>query len=92
MDSIELGQYINYEKTSIYGLVQKRKIPYIKASEKLHFHKKDIDKWLNESKKMSRHKANEYVARHSNMCHNRWMTVLLKYVIPRNYLQSVTYL
>lgn len=42
----ELGAYINYQKTSIYGLVKKRKIPYIKASGKLHFRKNMIDEWL----------------------------------------------
>lgn len=46
----ELGTYINYQKTSIYGLVKKRKIPYIKASGKLHFRKCDIDKWLDNQK------------------------------------------
>jgi len=51
MDIIELGKYINYQKTSIYGLVQDRKIPFIKASGKLHFRKSDIDQWLNEGKR-----------------------------------------
>ncbi len=32
MDIIELGKYINYQKTSIYGLVQNRKIPFIKPA------------------------------------------------------------
>ena len=64
MDITELGRYINYQKTSIYGLVQQRKIPFIKASGKLHFLKKDIDQWLGESKKMTveeiKKKALEY--------------------------------
>jgi flagellar hook-associated protein FlgK len=37
MNINQLGDYINYQKTSIYGLVQKRKIPFIKASGKLDF-------------------------------------------------------
>ena len=65
MDIIELGKYINYQKTSIYGLVQNRKIPFIKASGKLHFRKSDIDQWLNEGKRMTgneiKRKADEYI-------------------------------
>ncbi len=59
MDIIELGQYINYQKTSIYGLVQKRKIPFIKASGKLHFRKNDIDQWLNNGRRMSKTEINK---------------------------------
>lgn len=68
MDIIELGKYINYQKTSIYGLVQQRKIPFIKASGKLHFRKNDIDQWLSEGKRLSKKeitkKANEFVSNH----------------------------
>ncbi len=68
MDISELGEYINYQKTSIYGLVQKRKIPFIKASGKLHFHKSDIDKWLTGGKRMTgedtKRKAQEYIVNH----------------------------
>jgi len=35
----EVATYINFQKTSVYGLVKKRKIPYIKASGKLLFRK-----------------------------------------------------
>jgi len=65
MDISELGEYINYAKTSIYGLIQKRKLPFIKASGKLHFRKKDIDQWLNDSKRMTgkdiKKKAKDYI-------------------------------
>lgn len=61
----ELANYINYEKTSIYGLVQKRKIPYIKASGKLHFRKYQIDEWLDSRKVKSKSEiekmADEYI-------------------------------
>ncbi len=46
MDIDTLGKYINSQKTSIYRLVQKNKIPYIKKG-KLDFLKRDIDSWLN---------------------------------------------
>ena len=58
MNITELGRYINYQKTSIYGLVQKRKIPFIKASGKLHFRKNDIDQWLNNGRRMSKTEIN----------------------------------
>ena len=54
MDIAELCKYISYQKTSIYGLVQKRKISFIKAGGKLHFHKNDIDQWLNNGKRKTR--------------------------------------
>ncbi len=50
MDIDDLGKYIGYQRTSIYGLVQKNKIPYIKRG-KLFFRKSDIDIWLNRGKK-----------------------------------------
>lgn len=59
MNIKELGDYINYQKTSIYGLVQKRKIPFIKASGKLHFRKKDIDQWLNDGQRKGKKEINK---------------------------------
>jgi len=61
----ELGIYINYQKTSVYGLVKKRKIPFIKASGKLHFRKSDIDEWLDNQKVKTKsdieRMANKYI-------------------------------
>lgn len=60
----ELGKLIGYKKTSIYGLVQKNKIPYHKKG-KLFFLKSEIMEWLKEGKKISSReieaKANEYL-------------------------------
>ena len=53
MDIETLGKYINYQKTSIYGLVQKNKIPYIKRG-KLYFEKGEIDKWLISGRKTTK--------------------------------------
>lgn len=53
MDIETLGKYINYQKTSIYGLVQKNKIPYIKRG-KLFFEKGEIDKWLISGRKITK--------------------------------------
>ncbi len=40
-------------KTTIYGWVSKREIPYHKGSKKLRFLKSDIDKWLSNGKRKS---------------------------------------
>lgn len=60
----EVGKLIHYKKTSIYGLVQKNKIPYHKKG-KLFFLKSEIMEWLKEGKKISSReieaKANEYL-------------------------------
>ncbi|MCC8361002.1 helix-turn-helix domain-containing protein [Salinimicrobium sediminilitoris] len=64
MDIDELTKYIHYKKSSIYGLVQDKKIPYFKAAGRLHFRKNDIDKWLNESRRPTtkelEQRANKY--------------------------------
>ncbi len=64
MDIETLGKYINYQKTSIYGLVQKNKIPYIKRG-KLFFEKGEIDKWLIGGRKFTEEeiimKSKEYI-------------------------------
>lgn len=46
----ELGDLIGYKKTSIYGLVQRNKIPYHKKG-KLFFLKSEIMEWLKNGKK-----------------------------------------
>ena len=60
----ELGKLIGYQKTSIYGLVQKNKIPYHKKG-KLFFLKSEIMEWLKSGKKATStditKRANEYL-------------------------------
>ena len=46
----EVANYLNYAKASIYGLVHKRELPYIKTGKKLLFKKKDIDRWIEDRK------------------------------------------
>jgi len=64
----ELCQLIGYKKTSIYGLVQKNKIPYHKRG-KLFFLKSEIMDWLKNGKKITskeiKTKADEYLLRNS---------------------------
>ena len=63
----EVAKYIHYQKTSIYGLVKKRNIPYIKASGKLHFRKSEIDNWLDRRRVKTKSEiekmADEYILR-----------------------------
>ncbi len=60
----ELGKLIGYQKTSIYGLVQKNKIPYHKKG-KLFFLKSEIMEWLKSGKKTTsqdvKRQADEYL-------------------------------
>lgn len=60
----ELCDLIGYKKTSIYGLVQKRKIPFHKRG-KLFFLKSEIMEWLKNGKKTTsddiKRKADEYI-------------------------------
>ena len=59
----ELAELIGYKKTSIYGLVQKNKIPYHKKG-KLFFLKSEIMEWLKSGKKSTsqdiKKRADEY--------------------------------
>ena len=65
----EVATYINFQKTSVYGLIKKRQIPFIKASGKLHFRKSDIDKWLDSKKVKTKSDieimGNEYILKNS---------------------------
>jgi predicted DNA-binding transcriptional regulator AlpA len=54
----ELGKLIDYQKSSIYGLVQKNKIPYHKKG-KLFFLKSEIMEWLKSGKKTTSQDINK---------------------------------
>ncbi len=60
----EVAKLIGYKKTSIYGLVQKNKIPYHKKG-KLFFLKSEIMEWLKNGKKTTsediKRKADAYL-------------------------------
>lgn len=60
----ELCDLIGYKKTSIYGLVQKNKIPYHKKG-KLFFLKSEIIEWMKSGKKATsddiKRRADEYL-------------------------------
>ena len=60
----EAGKLIGYKRTSIYGLVQKNKIPYHKKG-KLFFLKSELMEWLKSGKKATsediKRKADDYL-------------------------------
>ena len=60
----EVAKFIGYQKSSIYGLVKKNKIPYHKKG-KLFFLKSEIIDWLKEGKKTTsneiKNRADQYL-------------------------------
>lgn len=42
----ELSKYINIKKATVYDLVYRKKIPYIKIGRLLRFKKSFIDQWI----------------------------------------------
>jgi excisionase family DNA binding protein len=50
MNIEETAKLINLAKSSIYGLVHRKKIPYHKVGKKLYFSKESILQWINDGK------------------------------------------
>lgn len=46
LDTKEAAKLINYKETSVYGLVKRKKIPFIKVEGKLLFSKKRLMEWI----------------------------------------------
>jgi excisionase family DNA binding protein len=42
----ELSEYINTKKTTIYDMVYRKRIPYIKIGKLLRFNKETIEIWI----------------------------------------------
>lgn len=67
MTAKELGTYLNLSVYTVYGLVHKHSIPFIKKGKRLYFQKKVIDEWLDQSKQLTKdelyEKADEYFLR-----------------------------
>ncbi len=49
----DLSIYLKISKETIYKMVQKRKIPGLKIGNQWRFKKTTIDKWIEESEKLS---------------------------------------
>ncbi|MBN1621438.1 MAG: excisionase family DNA-binding protein [Endomicrobiales bacterium] len=46
IDIIELSKYLSIKKSTIYDLVYKKSIPYIKIGRLLRFNRETIDQWI----------------------------------------------
>lgn len=61
----ETAKLINLAKSSIYGLVHRKKIPFHKVGKKLYFSKESILQWINKGKNNTKSdietKADEYL-------------------------------
>ena len=49
----EIAKHLGVSKETIYKMVQKRKIPGLKIGNQWRFKKTTIDKWIEESEKLS---------------------------------------
>lgn len=69
MTAKELGIYLNLSVYTIYGLVHKRSIPFIKKGKRLYFQKRVIDQWLEHGRQFTRkeieEKADDYLLRNT---------------------------
>ena len=46
LNIIELSAYLNFKKATIYDMVYRKRIPYIKIGNLLRFRKDMIDSWV----------------------------------------------
>lgn len=69
----ETAKLINLAKSSVYGLVHQKKIPFNKVGKKLYFSKTDILHWISNGKNHTKSeietKADEYLMK--NQLFNR---------------------
>jgi excisionase family DNA binding protein len=49
----EASDYLQLAKQTLYGFTSQRTIPFIKRGKKLYFKKVDLEKWLNEGRKLT---------------------------------------
>lgn len=49
----ELAKYLNVTERTIYNLLERGELPGFKVGANWRFRKEDIDKWIEDSKKMN---------------------------------------
>ncbi|MFZ4680514.1 MAG: helix-turn-helix domain-containing protein [Flavobacterium sp.] len=49
----EASEFLQLAKQTLYGFTSQRTIPFIKRGKKLYFKKVDLEKWLNEGRKLT---------------------------------------
>lgn len=54
LDTEEAALLIKYKKTSVYGLVKRKKIPFIKVEGKLLFSQKKLLEWISKGDQPNR--------------------------------------
>ena len=47
----ELCEYLHLARQTIYGMIGERRFPYYKNGKRLYFKKKEIDEWINKSRR-----------------------------------------
>ena len=47
----ETAEYLKLARQTLYNMVSRREIPFLKAGRQLRFRKSDLDSWLQESAK-----------------------------------------
>ncbi|MEI6580021.1 MAG: helix-turn-helix domain-containing protein [Eubacteriales bacterium] len=67
----EVAQMLNLAVPSIYGLVHRRQIPYIKRGKKLIFEKSQVEQWLKNGRQKTVYDAatesDEYLFRKNHL-------------------------
>jgi excisionase family DNA binding protein len=60
----ELSELLNLAVPSIYGLVHRKQIPYIKRGKKLIFEKSQIEEWLKNGRHKTKQEIDQEAAEH----------------------------
>jgi len=49
----EAAEYLQLAKQTLYGFTSQRSVPFIKRGKKLYFKKQDLERWLNQGRKLT---------------------------------------
>lgn len=49
----EAASFLQLAKQTLYGFTSQRSIPFIKRGKKLYFKQHDLERWLNEGRKLT---------------------------------------
>jgi excisionase family DNA binding protein len=54
----EASKYTHLAKQTLYGLTSRREIPFIKKGKKLYFKRMELEAWIMEGRKLTKHEIN----------------------------------
>ena len=60
----ELSEMINLAVPSIYGMVHRKQIPYVKRGKKLIFEKSQIEEWIKNGRRKTKQEIDQEAAEH----------------------------